>query len=67
MSQLERIFKVLELADVDPDEYVTALTEGSRKGINIILARDIDELYVNNYIPEYIEAWDGNIDWSRPW
>ena len=60
----ERIFKVLEMAEVDPADYVTALKESSRKGINVILARDIDELYVNNYSPEYIEAWNGNIDWS---
>ena len=63
-NRKERILKVLKLADVDPNEYVIALKESSRKGINIILARDIDELYVNNYNPEYIEAWDGNIDWS---
>ena len=56
--------KILEFADVEPDEYVKALKESSRRGTNIILARDIDELYVNNYVPEYIEAWDGNIDWS---
>ena len=63
-NRKERILKVLELAEVEPDEYVTALKESSRRGINVILARDIDELYVNNYIPEFIEAWDGNIDWS---
>ena len=40
MNRKERILKVLELADVDPNEYVTALKESSRKGINIILARD---------------------------
>ena len=31
--------------------------------VNVILARDIDEMNVNNHIPEYIEAWNGNIDW----
>ena len=64
LNRKDRIFKVLELAEVDPDDYVTALKESSTRGINVILARDIDELYVNNYIPEFIEAWDGNIDWS---
>ena len=63
-NRKERIFKVLELADVDPDDYVAALKESSRKGVNVILARDIDELYVNNYVPEYILVWNGNIDWS---
>ena len=64
LNRKKRIFKVLELADVDPDEYITALKESSRKGVNVILARDIDELYVNNYVPEYILAWNGNVDWS---
>ena len=63
-NRKERILKVLELADVEPEEYVTALKESSRKGINVILQRDIDELYVNNYNPEWVEAWDGNIDFS---
>ena len=61
-NRKERILKVLEYANVDPEDYKTALIESSRKGINIILARDIDELYVNNYNPEWLEAWDGNID-----
>ena len=62
LNRKKRILKVLELADVDPDEYLTALKESSRKGVNVILARDIDELYVNNYVPEYILAWNGNVD-----
>ena len=63
-NRKERILRVLKLADVEPDDYVKALKESSRKGVNVILARDIDELYVNNYVPEYIEVWNGNIDWS---
>ena len=64
LNRKKRILKILELADVDPDEYLTALKESSRKGVNVILARDIDELYVNNYMPEYILAWNGNVDRS---
>ena len=63
-NRKERIMRVLEIANVDPGDYVTALRESSRKGINVILARDIDELYVNNYCPEWLEAWNGNIDTS---
>ena len=63
-NRKERILKILEIANVDPDDYVMALKESSRKGINVILARDIDELYVNNYCPEWLEAWNGNIDTS---
>ena len=61
-NRKKRILEVLELAKVSPDEYITALKESSRKGVNVILARDIDELYVNNYDPEWVLAWDGNID-----
>ena len=63
-NRKKRILEILELAGVDPEEYVTALKEVSRKGLNVILARDIDEIYVNNYNPEWVEAWDGNIDFS---
>ena len=47
-NRKERILKVLEHANIDPEDYIRALKESSRKGINVILARDIDELYVNN-------------------
>ena len=30
--------------------------------MTIVLARDIDEIYINNYNPEWLLAWDGNID-----
>ena len=62
INRKERMLKVLEIVNVDPDDYVTALKESSRKGINVILDRDIDELHVNNYNPEWLEACDGNID-----
>ena len=28
----------------------------------MILKRDLDEIYINSYNPEWLEAWDGNID-----
>ena len=63
-NRKDRIMKVLECAKVSPNDYVLALKESTRKGINVILARDIDELNVNNYNPECLLAWNGNIDWS---
>ena len=42
-------------------DYVEALS-WQRTGYSIHLKRDIDELYVNSYDPEWILAWDGNID-----
>ena len=41
--------KVLELAEVDPADYVSALKESSRKGINVILARKLNS-YDNGFI-----------------
>ena len=57
-----RILKVLELAKVGPEDYMVALKESNTRGISIILVRDIDEMYINNYNPEWLRAWDGNLD-----
>merc|ERR1712055_40468 len=60
-----RIKNVLNLAGLksqkDYDLYVEAL-ETSSGGYSIILERDIDELYVNSYNPEWARAWNGNTD-----
>jgi hypothetical protein len=56
------IFRVLDLVGVSPKCYEAAVREQTRKGVNIILARDVDEMYINNYNPEWIRAWDANID-----
>ena len=45
------------------DEYEEALSV-SDVGYRIILERDVDEIYVNNYNDEWIIRWDGNIDIS---
>ena len=63
-NRKQRILSVLALAGVDPVCYLEAVQEQTRKGVNIILARDVDEMYTNNYNPEWIRAWDGNIDFS---
>ena len=41
--------------------YEEALTFSS-PGYSVVLARDIDELFVNNYNSEWIKAWRGNMD-----
>ena len=53
---------VLELANVDIDDYLEAVLETTRKGVSVVLARDIDGIFVNNYNPEWLRALDGNID-----
>ena len=48
-------------ADVDYEDYIKALGI-SFNGYKVVLERDIDELYVNNYNEEMIRAWNGNMD-----
>ena len=43
------------------EEY-TDLLQISKKGYSMINARDIDEIYINNFNEEWILAWDSNMD-----
>ena len=43
------------------EEYENALAV-SDIGYRLILERDVDEIFVNNYNEEWIINWDGNID-----
>ena len=47
--------------DEDLQLYEDALTY-SKKGFSIILERDVNEMYINSYNPEWARAWDGNTD-----
>ena len=62
-----RIDAVLEKAGLKSKEekqkYQTAL-ECSFSGYKIVMARDIDELWVNSYNPEITRAWNGNTDFQ---
>ena len=61
----ERIKKILNLAGLKTEEqydlYLSAL-EASTSGYSILLERDIDEMFVNSYNPEWARAWNGNHD-----
>ena len=48
---------------VDKKKYYEAL-EVSQNAAFIIMKRDPKEAYINNYNPEWIKAWDGNMDIS---
>ena len=61
INRKRRILELLKKAEVSEDEYIEALS-WSRNGYSIHLKRDIDEIYINSYDPEWIRAWDGNID-----
>ena len=61
----ERIKKILYHAglktETDYELYISAL-EASTSGYSILLERDIDEMMVNSYNPEWARAWNGNHD-----
>ena len=58
-----RIDAVLELAGVAKEAYEEALAY-SPAGFTVVMARDIDECYVNSYNPEVTRAWGGNTDFQ---
>ena len=56
-----RIKEVCKRARVDYDRYLAALGL-SGSGYTYHLARDIDEIFINSYNPEWLRAWNGNMD-----
>ena len=58
-----RIRAVLEVAKVDFDKYHKYLAM-NRMGVKVVLQRDIAEININNYNPQWLEFWDANIDLS---
>ena len=60
-----RIKELLVLAglktEADWDLYLEAL-QYSANGFTLVMARDLDEINVNSYNPEWVLAWNGNLD-----
>ena len=44
------------------NDYILAIKKTRKHGSTVHLQRDLDEIYVNNYNPEWILAWNANID-----
>ena len=64
-----RIEEVLAIASaggtlITYEKYEQAVVEQPRKGSEVLLQRDIDEIMVNNYNAEWIVSWNANIDLS---
>ena len=55
------IKEILQKSKVTHKEYYNAL-KVSDKGITIILKREPCDVNVNNYNPEWLKAWNGNMD-----
>ena len=65
----KRIEEVLRIASrggkrITYKMYEKAVVDLPRKGSEVLLQRDIDEIFINNYNPEWIVDWDANIDIS---
>ena len=59
----ERIDEMLELAgDIKYEDYIMAMKKAKKHGSTVIIQRDVDEIYVNNYNPEWLMNWNANID-----
>ena len=61
INRKERIKEICRRADVNFNDYLTALGN-SNSGYKVILARDIDETMINPFNPEMLRAWNGNMD-----
>ena len=65
INRKKRIVKLLALAGLESHEdiqlYEDALTF-STPGYSVVLERDLDEIFVNSYNPEWARAWNGNTD-----
>ena len=65
----KRIEEVLKLASVGRtlityEMYEQAVVEQPRKGSEVLLQRDIDEIFINNYNVEWLVNWNANLDLS---
>jgi hypothetical protein len=64
-NRKRRILKLLSLAGLDSDEEVQLYEDAlkySTSGYSVVLERDLDEIFVNSYNPEWARAWNGNTD-----
>ena len=63
LNRKKRIMKLCELADVSFNDYKRYL-KMSRCGYSVVLQRDTDEIWINGFNPNWLRAWNGNIDVS---
>ena len=65
----KRIEMVLDIASAGGKrityyQYEMAVMQQPRKGSEVLLRRDIDEVFMSNYNSEWMEVWDANHDLS---
>ena len=62
-NRKQRIIYLCELAGVSYNDYKRFL-KMSRCGYSVVLQRDTDEVWINAFHPDWLRAWNGNIDVS---
>ena len=63
LYRAERIDEMLKVAgDISYGDYVRAIKRSKKYGSAVLLQRDINEIYVNNYNPEWLKACNANLD-----
>ena len=60
-NRTERVKDLCKAAGVRYSDYVHALSM-SKSGYSVVIKRDLDEIFINNYNIEWLRAWDGNMD-----
>ena len=60
-NRIERIKDLCKAAEVKYLDYLLALTM-SKSGYSVVIKRDLDEIFINNYNIEWLRAWNGNMD-----
>ncbi|KAJ8369406.1 hypothetical protein SKAU_G00094340 [Synaphobranchus kaupii] len=60
-KRIKALLRLAGLNETNYDTYLEAL-KSSKGGYSLVMARDIDEVFVNSYNPEWTEAWNGNTD-----
>ena len=61
INRRERIKDLCKAAEVRYEDYIKALSM-SKSGYSVVIKRDLDEIFINNYNIEWLRAWDGNMD-----
>ena len=65
LNREKRINRLLDIAGLKTEEEKVLYEEAlqySSSGYSIILERDLDEIWINSYNPEWALAWNGNHD-----
>ena len=64
-NRKKRVLKLLSIAGYKSEEEIQLYDDAlkySTAGYSVLLERDIDELFINSYNPEWALAWNGNTD-----